>query len=65
MVMTSRVKVTLDVEALAALHALMRRTGWNKSRALREAIWANARSQGLVRGPSPDECAAMNRKVKS
>jgi hypothetical protein len=65
MAMTSRVKATLNAEAAAALYTLMRRRGWNKSRALREAIWANAKSQGLVRGPSPDERAAKKLKAKS
>ena len=65
MAMTYRVKATLDGEAEAALDTIMKRTGWNKSRAVREAIWATARSQGLVRGLSPDQRAAKKSKVKS
>jgi hypothetical protein len=55
MAMVCRVSVTLDAKSEAALKRIMKRTGWNKSRALREAIWANAKSQGLLLGPSPDE----------
>jgi len=65
MAMTYRVKATLDSEAEAALDAIMKRTGWTKSRAVREAIWVTASSQGMVRGPSPDQLAAKKSKVKS
>jgi len=65
MAMTYRVKTTLDAEAEAARDTIMKRTGWNKSRAVREAIWATASGQGLVRGPSPDQLAAKKPKVKS
>ncbi len=62
--MTYRIKAALDPEAEVALYTIMKRTGWSKSQVMREAIWAVAKSQGLVYGRSPDHWASREIKAK-
>ena len=52
MAMNYMVRATLDTESEAALYALMRRHGWTKSQAVREAIWAMAKSKDIIRQPT-------------
>ena len=52
MAMNYRVRATLDTESEAALEVLMRRHGWTKSQAVREAIWAMAKSKGIIHKPA-------------
>lgn len=49
MAMTRRISAKLDAESTAALNDIMKRTGWNKSQAVREAIWRAAEAQGLAK----------------
>ena len=65
MAMTYRVSATLGTKSEAALSRIMKRTGWTKSQALREVIWAAAESQGLAKRPAPSRRSAKNVKVKS
>jgi hypothetical protein len=62
--MTYRVSATLDAESEAALYSIMKRTGWNKSQVLREAIWAAAGRRGLARKRAVENGAANKVKVK-
>jgi hypothetical protein len=65
MAMTRRLSVTLDSKSEAALYSIVKRTGWNRSQVLREAIKAAAESQGLARRAVPGQPAANKMKVKS
>jgi hypothetical protein len=49
MAMTKKVSARLDPLEKADLETTMRRNGWTKPQAIREAIWAVAESEGLVR----------------
>jgi hypothetical protein len=65
MAMIYRVSATLDAKSEAALYRIMERTGWTKSQAVREAIWAAAERRGLVGRPVSGQLNARKSKVTS